>query len=117
MTAQIGRPDGRVVEQFDALGLVQMLNDVNQQRALVRMVENLVVVEHVAEVLAQQLRDHLLVHVRGRNLREVAQFVSEKLATIEGVISTATHFMLKAYKDQGVLMEGEDRNERLSVSP
>jgi DNA-binding Lrp family transcriptional regulator len=60
----------------------------------------------------------LLVFVRGRNLKEVAFFVSEKLATIEGVISTATHFMLKTYKDQGVLMEeGEKGNERLQVSP
>jgi DNA-binding Lrp family transcriptional regulator len=59
----------------------------------------------------------LLVHVRGRNLREVALFVSEKLATIEGVVSTATHFMLKTYKDQGVLMEGDEKNERLTVSP
>ncbi len=59
----------------------------------------------------------LLVFVKGRNLREVAYFVSEKLATIEGVISTGTHFMLKTYKDQGVLMETEEADERLQVSP
>src|SRR5262249_31367794 len=44
----------------------------------------------------------LLVVVEGDSLREVATFVSEKLATIQGVISTATHFMLKPYKDQGI---------------
>ena len=59
----------------------------------------------------------LLVLVEGRNLREVASFVSEKLATIQGVISTATHFLLKPYKEQGVLMAGETREERLPVSP
>ena len=59
----------------------------------------------------------LLVFVKGRNLREVAYFVSEKLATIEGVVSTGTHFMLKTYKDQGVLMETEEGDERLQVSP
>ena len=59
----------------------------------------------------------LLVLVRGRNLREVAFFVSEKLATIEGVVSTATHFLLKTYKDQGVLMHVEKEHERLQVSP
>lgn len=58
----------------------------------------------------------LLVFVGGRNLREVASFVSEKLATLEGVLSTSTHFMLKTYKDQGVLMEVEKENERLQVS-
>lgn len=59
----------------------------------------------------------LLVFVEGKNLREVASFVSEKLATIQGVLSTATHFMLKPYKDQGVLMTREQNEERLAVAP
>ncbi len=59
----------------------------------------------------------LLVIVQGSNLREVATFVSEKLATIQGVISTATHFMLKTYKEQGVMMGTEVNEERLPVSP
>jgi DNA-binding Lrp family transcriptional regulator len=59
----------------------------------------------------------LLVFVRGPDLKTVATFVSGKLATIQGVISTATHFMLKTYKDQGILMESEVPHERLSVSP
>ncbi len=59
----------------------------------------------------------LLVIVEGNNLREVASFVSEKLATIQGVISTATHFMLKPYKEQGVLMSREQNEERLAISP
>src|SRR5213596_3021735 len=58
-----------------------------------------------------------LVVVEGSNLREVASFVSEKLATIQGVISTATHFMLKPYKEQGVLMRREEIEERLAVTP
>ena len=59
----------------------------------------------------------LLVVVEGNNLRQVASFVSEKLATIQGVISTATHFMLRAYKEQGVLMSREQNEERLAVTP
>ncbi len=59
----------------------------------------------------------LLVIVEGNNLREVATFVSEKLATIQGVVSTATHFMLKPYKEQGVLMSHEHNEERLAISP
>lgn len=59
----------------------------------------------------------LLVVIEGNTLREVASFVSEKLATIHGVISTATHFMLKPYKEQGVLMNRERNEERLAVSP
>jgi DNA-binding Lrp family transcriptional regulator len=59
----------------------------------------------------------LLVFVEGKNLRDVASFVSEKLATIQGVLSTATHFMLKPYKEQGVLMMHEQNEERLAVAP
>jgi DNA-binding Lrp family transcriptional regulator len=59
----------------------------------------------------------LLVVVEGKNLRTVATFVSEKLATIQGVISTATHFMLKPYKEQGVLMSPAQDEERLPVTP
>jgi DNA-binding Lrp family transcriptional regulator len=59
----------------------------------------------------------LLVIVEGESLKEVAMFVSEKLATIQGVISTATHFMLKPYKEQGVLMKPERHEERLAVTP
>jgi DNA-binding Lrp family transcriptional regulator len=59
----------------------------------------------------------LLVVVEGNSLREVATFVSEKLATIQGVISTATHFMLKPYKEQGILMSRERNEERLAVTP
>ncbi len=59
----------------------------------------------------------LLVEVEGSNLREVATFVSEKLSTIQGVLSTATHFVLRAYKEQGVLMKHEAVEERLAVTP
>jgi DNA-binding Lrp family transcriptional regulator len=59
----------------------------------------------------------LLVIVEGSNLHDVAMFVAEKLATIQGVLSTATHFMLKPYKDHGVLMKAERNEERLAVAP
>jgi len=59
----------------------------------------------------------LMAVVAGRNLKDVAFFVSEKLATIQGIISTGTHFMLKTYKNNGVLMEAEKTDERLKVSP
>jgi DNA-binding Lrp family transcriptional regulator len=59
----------------------------------------------------------LLVFISGRTLQEVATFVNEQLATIQGVLSTTTHFTLKTYKDQGVLMKIEDDHERLQVTP
>lgn len=59
----------------------------------------------------------LLVVVEGGSLREVASFVSEKLSTIESVISTATHFRLKTYKENGVLFTSDVPEDRLPVSP
>ena len=59
----------------------------------------------------------LLVIVEGSDLKGVSSFVSEKLATLQGVISTVTHFMLKPYKEQGVLVGGEFSDEKLAVSP
>jgi DNA-binding Lrp family transcriptional regulator len=59
----------------------------------------------------------LLLFVSGKTLHEVASFVSEKLATLSGVVGTATHFMLKTYKRNDVLMHTSDENERPSISP
>ena len=58
------------------------------------------------------------VEVVGKTMTEIASFVSEKLATIDNVISTTTHFMLKRYKHEGVLIEDkEDPDRRMVVSP
>ena len=60
----------------------------------------------------------LLVFVKGASLQKVASFVSEKLSTVEGVLSTSTHFMLRCYKEQGFLLEsGEAQTTRLNVAP
>jgi DNA-binding Lrp family transcriptional regulator len=59
----------------------------------------------------------LMVVVEGADLREVARFVSEKLSSLDGVISTATHFRLKTYKENAFLFERETGAERLAVSP
>ena len=57
----------------------------------------------------------LLVFVKGESLQDVAQFVAQDLSTIDGVLSTATHFMLKAYKTPG--SDGFGGDERLAVTP
>ena len=59
----------------------------------------------------------LLVVIDGRSLREVAAFVSEKLSPLGGVVSTATHFRLKTYKENGVLLAPTPAPERLAVAP
>jgi len=60
----------------------------------------------------------LLVFVKGESMQKVAGFVSEKLSMIAGVLSTATHFQLRCYKDQGFILDPEQGEaERLSVAP
>ena len=59
----------------------------------------------------------LAVLVEGKDLLDVANFVAEKLSTLGGVLSTATHFQLKAYKQAGFLANSGDDEERLPVSP
>jgi len=59
----------------------------------------------------------LSVLVEARTLKELAFFVAEKLATLENVTSTATHFVLKRYKQDGVIFEEEEELERLAISP
>ena len=57
----------------------------------------------------------LLLTVEGASLQQVANFVSGKLATIEGVISTATSFQLKKYKEAGLVMQSDEEYERLKI--
>ena len=59
----------------------------------------------------------LMVMVSGDTMRQVAFFVAEKLATIDGVLSAATSFVLKKYKDNGQMMDIEDLDERLVIAP
>ena len=59
----------------------------------------------------------LMVMLKARTIKQLALFVAEKLSTIEHVLSTATHFVLKRYKDQGVLMDDVPEDHRLKVSP
>lgn len=60
----------------------------------------------------------LLVTLDEKSLREVSQFVSDKLSTVDSVLSTSTHFILKKYKDHGtVMVAGNKNDERMLVTP
>ena len=57
----------------------------------------------------------LMLMIEGRTMKEVAYFVAYKLAPIEDVVSTATHFVLKKYKDKGVIYKAPEKDERESL--
>ncbi|HHX57199.1 MAG TPA: Lrp/AsnC family transcriptional regulator [Clostridiales bacterium] len=59
----------------------------------------------------------LAVTVSGENLKNIALFVAQRLSTIDGVLSTATHFVLRRYKEKGIFIEEEVVDERGFISP
>jgi DNA-binding Lrp family transcriptional regulator len=59
----------------------------------------------------------LMVLVGGTSLKKVAMFVSDRLAGLEGVVSTSTHFVLKKYKEQGTQLKKHEEDERLVITP
>lgn len=73
--------------------------------------------EEVSSVYLMSGAYDLVVLVKGRSLKQLSFFVSEKLSTLEHVLSTATHFVLKKYKSEGVIYEEAPRDDRLAVSP
>ena len=73
-----------------------------------------------SEVTSVYLRSaafDITVIIEGKTMREVAQFVSEKLSPMDSVLSTATHFVLKKYKDHGTVMCGKAEDERMMITP
>lgn len=59
----------------------------------------------------------LMIILEGKTLRQISEFVSERLSTLDTVLSTATHFILKKYKDHGTIMMKKSKDERMLVTP
>lgn len=73
--------------------------------------------EEVESVFLMSGAYDLMVLIKGDSMRQIAFFVAQKLATIDGVLSTATHFVLKKYKELGVVFETAEEETRLPVTP
>ena len=58
-----------------------------------------------------------MVTLEGKSLREVSQFVSEKLSTLDTILSTKTNFILKKYKDHGTIIAEQKKDERIQMTP
>ena len=59
----------------------------------------------------------LMVILEGKSLKEISAFVSDKLSTLDTVLSTATHFILRKYKDHGTVMARKKEDEREMITP
>lgn len=73
--------------------------------------------EEVGSVYLMSGTYDLMVQLKASSVKKLALFVAEKLSTLENVISTSTHFVLKKYKIDGVICEGNKRDDRLVISP
>lgn len=82
-----------------------------------RLAERIGRYPEVKSVLLMSGAYDLLVQVEAPTLREVSRFVSERVATVPGVMGTTTHFLLKRYKDDGVMLSGAGDDDRQAVTP
>ncbi|MBQ9431099.1 MAG: Lrp/AsnC family transcriptional regulator [Kiritimatiellae bacterium] len=106
-----------MVESTDVHAVIELKIRPEREGGFDRLATRISRFEQVESLFLMSGGYDLLLFVKGKSLQEVASFVSARLAPLDGVISTATHFMLKTYKDQGVLMEGDADDDRLQVSP
>ena len=141
LAVMLGLPEAEVAAKIKAyerdhvvLGYRAILNEeklgLNRVRAVIevkitpergggfdRLAERIAKYQEVSSCHLMSGGYDLLVFVEGADLKQVANFVSEKLSTVQGVISTATHFILKPYKETGVLIKDSAGDERLAVTP
>ena len=77
-----------------------------------RVAERIYQYDEVESVYLMSGGYDLSVFVNGRTFRDVAMFVAKRLSTLDSVLSTATHFVLRRYKDNGVMFLGDEKDER-----
>ena len=83
-----------------------------------KVAERIYKFEEVESVYLMSGAYDLTVIIEGKSMKEVSRFVTEKLSTLEYVTSTATYFVLKKYKEHGVIMTDENRDtERMLITP
>ena len=80
-----------------------------------RIAERISKFDEVDSVFLMSGAYDFLVIINGRSMKEVSSFVFEKISTIDFILSTATHFVLKKYKDHGVLMSEKPANKRTNI--
>ena len=103
------------IEQVEAL--IEVRITPMRDRGFDAVAEQIYRFDEVSSVYLMSGGYDLMVMLKARTLKQLALFVAEKLSTIEGVMSTATHFVLKKYKNEGVIMDEMAGDERLQVTP
>lgn len=105
------------VEDDKVTALIEVQITPERGRGFEGIAERIYLFPQVKSVYLMSGAYDLLVEVEGKNLKEVASFVSDKLSPIDSVLSTKTHFILKKYKQDGIIFEEHEDDHRLIVSP
>ena len=105
------------VENSDVTGFIEVRLAPERGGGFDRLAARIAKFEQVVSCYLMSGGYDLLLVVEGRDLMEVARFVTEKLSTMGGVLSTATHFRLKTYKENGFVFGADEDPERLPVAP
>ena len=105
------------VESGEVEALIEVRVTPQRDHGFDAIAEQIYRFEEVRNVYLMSGGYDLLVMLKASNLKKLALFVAEKLSTIEGVLSTATHFVLKRYKNEGVITDEKRTDRRLKVTP
>ena len=103
------------VEQVNAL--IEVRVTPQRGRGFEKIAERIYNYPEVSSVSLISGAYDFLVTIEGKSLMEVSRFVSEKLSPIDEVVGTATHFILKRYKDHGTILAEKEKEERMLVTP
>ena len=127
LAVRLGLTEAEVVEEMQAMeneGIIEKVTalievKVTPQRGegFDHMAERIYNYPEVQSVYLISGGFDILITIEGKTLREVSQFVSDKLSTFESIVSTATHFILKKYKDHGTIMTKKHEDERQIITP
>ena len=105
------------VESGEVEALIEVRVTPQRDHGFDAIAEQIYRFEEVRNVYLMSGGYDLLVMLKAPTLKKLALFVAEKLSTIEGVLSTATHFVLKRYKNEGVITDEKRADRRLKITP
>lgn len=104
------------IEQEHVTALIEIKVRPQKNYGFEDMAKKITSFEEVESVSLMSGAYDLAVTVKGKTLNQVARFVSHRLSPIDGVLSTATHFILRRYKDAGIAIDAEESDDRGTVS-
>lgn len=109
--------DENLMDNDTSMAIIELKVTPQRDCGFDEMAKTIMMYDEVDSISLMSGSYDLSVTVKGKTLHDIALFVAQRLATIEGVLSTTTHFILKKYKEKGIFIEDEDKDERGFIAP